>query len=163
MRYLLRKSNALSSCCPPQTAFSDCVLWTDTQRRNSSGRRQNLEATAPLTQFSSTNYMYGPSSPLFVCSLTFFMVIKIDTFLSDIKQQFVVPFCVSACCWPGEEAEWVWKSQAARNSHPVWKCHPGAFRNQWDKVLWLRELQHHVWHCVPDTIDFNSVLIRDEF
>lgn len=42
----------------PQTASSDCVLWTDTRHRNSSGRRQNLEATAPRTQSSSTNFTY---------------------------------------------------------------------------------------------------------
>lgn len=48
-------------CSPvlsPQTAFSDCVLWTDTRHRNSSGRQQNPEATAPLMQCSSTNFTY---------------------------------------------------------------------------------------------------------
>lgn len=34
-----------------------------------------------------------------------------------------------ACRWPGEEAEWVWKSQAAGNSHTVWKCYSGETRN----------------------------------
>lgn len=45
------------------------------------------------------------------------------------------PCSLLACCWPGEEAEWVWKPQTAGNSHPVWKCHSGVLRNSWDKVL----------------------------
>lgn len=42
----------------PQTAFSDCVPWTDTRHRSSSGRQQNLEATAPPMRFSSTSFTY---------------------------------------------------------------------------------------------------------
>lgn len=44
----------------PQTACSDSVLWTDIQHRNSFGKLQNLEATAPLTRSSSTSFMYVP-------------------------------------------------------------------------------------------------------
>lgn len=48
-------------------------------------------------------------------------------------------FCALACCWSWEEAEWVWKPKAAGDSYPVWKCHSGAFKAQWDKVLCLTE------------------------
>lgn len=63
----------------PQTVCSDYVLWTDTRHRNSSGRLQNLEATAPLIQSSSTNFMYAP----FMDELCFNFVVVVNG--SDVQ------------------------------------------------------------------------------
>lgn len=50
--------------------------------------------------------------------------------LSLITEGWLGASFPAARCWPGEEAERVWKPQAAGNGHPVWKRHPGVSSTQ---------------------------------
>lgn len=92
---------------PLQTVSYEQILGTETVLEGGKTWRQQHHGRSPPQQ---TSRMCG-RSPKNIGRI--------------IQGLLGASLCV-ACCWPGEEAEWVWKPEAAGNHHPIWKCHPGV-------------------------------------